>query len=249
MSKVIEILVVARTEEEVRFLLRNHGVFRHGHLKVFTEGGPNHFPVTNYLTFYPGLDGRSVIIKECAQVMPREGDLLHAVGEILMVSSSDFKKIDIPDHKRFGVTPHGFWAVPDKNHDHYHFNLMKRFPVTILGRPITDIYLVGEHNNLRSVRRYIRRAFEEKGNLDATDIRAIKSRMCNYKLDMVIRFSNGRTLHLNQGEVTNTKTVRMMPSAIAVLLQDRKEFVHNVPMEIIPYVDPLEITFKRDVDQ
>lgn len=246
MSKTIEILAVARTEEEVRFLLRNYGMFGHGQVKEFT--GWVLFPVTNYLTFYPGLDGRSVIIKENAKVMRNEGDLLREVGKILMASSSDFKKVEIPEHQRFGVTPQGFWAVPDKNHDYYRFELRRRFPVTILGRPITDIYLVGEHNNLRLVRRYIRRAFEEKGNLDAADIRAIKKRMCNYKLDLVIRFSNGRVLHLNKGEVINSKTTTKMPSAICVLLQDRKEFTHNVPMEIIPYVDSLEVTMKRDID-
>lgn len=249
MSKVIEILVVARTEEEVRFLLRNHGMFGNGHMKSFTECGPNHHPVTTFLTFYPGMDGRSVIIKERVRVMRNDGDLLCCIGEILMVSSSDYKRVSIPEHDRFGVTAQGFWAIPGKNHDYYRFDLTREKPVTVIGRPVTDIYLVGEHNNLRTVRRYIRRSLENRDNLDSVDIYHIKERMCNYKLDLVIRFSNGRVLHLNKGEVINSRTSKQMPSVIAVLLQDRKEFVHNVNMEIIPYVDPLETTFKRDVDQ
>lgn len=249
MTRVIDILVVARNNEEVRFLLRNYGIFGHGNLKAYPENSYIMFPVTTFLTFYPGMDGRSVIIRERKRVMRNDGDLLRSIGEILMASSSDYKRVSIPEHDRFGVTAQGFWAVPGKNHDYYRFDLTQEKPVTVIGRPVTDIYLVGEHNNLRTVRRYIRRSLENCDNLDSVDIYHIKERMCNYKLDLVIRFSNGRVLHLNKGEVINSRTSKQMPSAIAVLLQDRKEFVHNVSMEIIPYIDPLETTFKRDIDK
>lgn len=250
MTQQQHILVTARTPDEVRFLLKDYAIQKGGVLKKFEEGEVNEYPIGNMLYLYT-LNGTTIIAptyNRLSSTNARHKEvLLNAVALIIGASSSDHKKIDIREYEHVGVNKAGIWAIPKKGHDTYHFNMRgKKF--TICGRPVSDIILVGEGNNLRDVRRYIRREMESGLSFTSVDVQRIKQRMCNYKLSVLIRFQNERVLNLGTGKVYCDKTSTQMPSRVQTLLEDRKEYTFNVSVNILKKGDPIERMLQQEVD-
>lgn len=138
-------------------------------------------------------------------------------------SGGDIITMVLEPFKAYGVdTDYNLWLRNRKGHDQWHYKADRNITVNFTNAygsgyqesslRITDIWLVGEGNALRKVRRYIQqRLTNNNRNWKESDVEEIYNR-AGASCTVLIRFKSGLVLNLNTGVMLDNTDLRAQPS-------------------------------------
>lgn len=212
MSKELMLLRTRRTPAECQFLAP--GLYNH---YIFSQPDADGLTIVRTKYRYNGnLDAQSQDLETLKRSIQEDNPVI---------------QVTVEDYKYYGVTQDGeLWLANFKGHDQHHIRLKDYHKITfqnLFGSTFTtqkvgvsDVYLVGEGNALRNVRRWIQFLMTNPKNVFTTaDLEEMCKRSNCGQVKILIRFDSGHIFNVNEMRLLDLTDQRWALTLLTCLVE------------------------------